>query len=184
MADYTATARSNYFRVTDRNAFREDLARHGITVTNWDAPMMGDVLLDADEDNEPQGSVALFAAGSDHGTWPTIGETDEIIGRLEDLGLACNSYAGVPDELCDTCDEPESEHTDTRPYATDITELVARHLIDGDVAVFMEAGAETYRSVGGSAVAVNNKGEVVSLDLHDIYAKAADMGESITQAVY
>lgn len=183
MADYNATARSNYFRVKDLTAFKNDLTRHGLTATGWYDQHCGHLVLDTDETNEPKGSIALFAT-DDHGTWPSLGDRDEIIEGVEDLGLACNSYAGVPDELCDTCDEPESEHTDARPYATDITDLVARHLIDGDVAVFMEAGAEKQRYISGSAVAVNNRGEVVSLGLDDIYDKAAEMGQSVTHAAY
>lgn len=183
MAEYSAAARSNYFRVNDIDAFRKDLARHGLEVTGWEDACQGDLTLDTDENNEPQGSVALFAAGADHGTWPHIGDADEIAQRAQDMGVACNSYKGVPDELCDTCDEEEREHTDTRPYAESIEELVSAHLIDGDVAVFMEAGAEKMSFVGGVAVAVNSKGEVVSVGLSDIYDKAAGLGENITYAM-
>lgn len=195
MADYYATARSNYFRVRDLAAFREDFDRHGLALADWDSPMTGDLILDTDETNQPEGSVALFAAGSDHGTWPFVGEKDQIIEKLEDLDLACNSYEPLTQEgrhpletydesdlPCDACGKYREEHTDTRPYAENIEELVSRHLIAGDVAVFMEAGAEKFRYVGGAAVAVNSHGETVSVNLDDIYDKAADLGESITAA--
>lgn len=194
MADYNATARSNYFRVKDLTAFKNDLTRHGLTATGWYDQHCGHLVLDTDETNEPKGSIALFAT-DDHGTWPFLGDRDEIVYRLEEV--ACNAYeplsaggrragwvyneANLP---CDSCAQPQKAHTDTTAYADDISQLVSRHLVDGDVAVFMEAGAEKQRYVGGSAVAVNNRGDVVSLCLDDIYDKAADMGQTLTQASY
>ncbi len=48
------------------------------------------------------------------------------------------------------------------------TEL-AEHLIEGQVAIFMSAGAEKLRYIHGWAVAVNHKGEQINVDLSDIY---------------
>lgn len=48
------------------------------------------------------------------------------------------------------------------------TEL-AEHLAEGQVAIFMSAGAEKLRYIHGWAVAVNHKGEQINIDLSDIY---------------
>lgn len=53
---------------------------------------------------------------------------------------------------------------------------VSKHLIDGEVAIFMESGAEKLRYIVGYAIAINSKGEQVSLGLNDIY----DMGRGLT----
>lgn len=57
----------------------------------------------------------------------------------------------------------------------DIGQVVAEHLPDGEVAIFMESGAEKLRYVVGYAFAVNNKGEVASVALNDIYELASEL---------
>lgn len=64
----------------------------------------------------------------------------------------------------------------------EIHEVLAPHLQDGEVAVFMEVGAERLRYVGGRAVAVNHDGQTRSVCLDDIYDLAAPLGDSITEA--
>ncbi len=58
----------------------------------------------------------------------------------------------------------------------DVPVLVSEHLVDGEVAIFMESGAEKLRYVIGYAVAINNKGETVAIGLDSIY----DMAEELT----
>lgn len=55
----------------------------------------------------------------------------------------------------------------------DIPQMVAEHLADGEVAIFMEVGHEKLRYLSGSAVAVNSKGEEVIVSIGDIYKLAA-----------
>jgi len=47
-------------------------------------------------------------------------------------------------------------------------EMVADHLIDGEVAIFMECGAEKLRYIVGCAVAVNNKREYKVVNINSI----------------
>lgn len=80
-----------------------------------------------------------------------------------------------------------SEKYDPETY--DSTELVwedifKRHLVDGQVAVIVGAGAEKLRYVNGWTVAYNNKGESVSINLEEIYDKAKALGANITHASY
>lgn len=56
----------------------------------------------------------------------------------------------------------------------DVPDIVAEHLVPGEVAVFMSAGAEKLRCVTGYAEAVTSEGKRVSVSLQDIYAKAAE----------
>ena len=55
----------------------------------------------------------------------------------------------------------------------DIPQMVAEHLADGEVAVFMEVGHEKLRYLTGGAVAVNSEGEEVIVSIIDIYKLAA-----------
>jgi hypothetical protein len=64
----------------------------------------------------------------------------------------------------------------------DIAALIAPHLADGSVAVFMEVGSEKLRYLNGVSVAINNKGERVEITLEDIYEKASALGTQITAA--
>ena len=70
----------------------------------------------------------------------------------------------------------------------DITEIVARHLAPGEVAVFQHIGNEKLRYLNGYSVAVDSTGKSVRVDLDDIYVLAAKEFEadkgSITVAEY
>jgi hypothetical protein len=66
----------------------------------------------------------------------------------------------------------------------DWEEFFKRHLADDEVAIVMGAGSEKIRYVNGWAVAYNNKGEAVSINLDDIYDKAKTLGSNITHASY
>lgn len=134
MANWNGTARSNYFRVKDKDAFREALKPYEIRV--WDSTY--DTTL-----------VAIASEDGDTGDWCCY---DDDMNEIP------------------------------------IWELVAPHLQDGQVAVFLSAGAEKMRYITGSAMAVTNKGEPVGVYLSDIYNKAAAFFgvpmESITDASY
>lgn len=180
MADYTATARTNYFHVRNEDAFRAELTRHGITVHDWDG--YGGLVLEHD----PEGRVAVFSQ-DDHGTWPYLSD-DQIIGELA-AGIACNRYDPVDElddskGLCQWCELSVVQHTSSAPYFPSLVELVSAHLTREDVAVFMESGAEKMRYVGGAAVAVNADGRTEVVDLDDIYEKARSLGSNVTTATY
>jgi len=66
----------------------------------------------------------------------------------------------------------------------DLPAMVAPHLKDEHVAVFMESGAEKLRYINGYAEAVNNKGDRESVSLMDIYNLARKMGSEVTPAEY
>lgn len=64
----------------------------------------------------------------------------------------------------------------------EFSSVVADHLKDNEVAIFMEAGREKTRYVAGSALAINNRHETKFVDLYDIYKLAEELGENVTKA--
>lgn len=63
--------------------------------------------------------------------------------------------------------------------------ILAKHLADGEVAIIMEVGAEKYRYLVGTAIAVNNKGETREVDLNkDIARLALELGSNVTSVTY
>lgn len=67
----------------------------------------------------------------------------------------------------------------------DLDAIVAPHLADGQVCVFMCSGAENTRYVTGDALAFDNTGEVIYLNLNDIYDLAkAKFGIDPSKAEY
>ena len=78
------------------------------------------------------------------------------------------------------------EETDDHTHL-DLVDEVYPHLADGEVAIFVEVGAEKLRFLVGYAEAVNNKGERIIVSLLDIYEKAeglTDRPSDITTAEY
>ena len=135
MANYYATARSNYFKVKDVEKFKELCTKINVEMI------------------ESQGKVGFICTQDpDCGSLPSSIYKEE----LDDF------------EEIDLC------------------ELVAEHLEEGEVAVMMEAGYEKFRYVTGYAMAVNWKGEVVDVNINDIYKKAQEElgGENISMAEY
>jgi len=66
----------------------------------------------------------------------------------------------------------------------DMVSELADHLLDEEVAIIMESGAEKLRYVMGLAWAVNSKGEIVQVSLHDIYEMANQLGKNYTACEY
>jgi hypothetical protein len=97
-------------------------------------------------------------------------------GRPERVALLSNEDWGWPDQYWN-----EAEQTDVE---IDLVSLVADHLADGWVAVFMEVGHEKLRYLFGNAVAVNARGETRQVDLTGIYRLAAHLGPNLTHATY
>lgn len=118
MANYYATARSNYFRVKDSITF-ESWVESRQTLGTFKKDVGGETL------------YAIYDDGGDANGWPLYDvETDEPI---------------------------------------DLAAELAEHLVDGEVAVLFEVGAEKLRYVLGSAVAVRSDGKVLQLHLNEIY---------------
>ncbi len=66
----------------------------------------------------------------------------------------------------------------------DFPEELAKHLVDGHVAVVEEIGWEKMRYLVGYAIAVNSKAETREVSLNDIYDAAKDLGAKVTPCEY
>lgn len=81
-------------------------------------------------------------------------------------------------------EDPDSEE-DQDDVPLDLLGEIAPHLRKGSIAVLFEVGAEKLRYVAGHAMAVNSEGEVVHLDLCDIFALAeSKLGGTAVQEWY
>jgi hypothetical protein len=89
-------------------------------------------------------------------------------------GLLSDDESGWPTTLYD-------EVTGDDDYV-DFVGMVAEHLAQDHVAIFMESGHEKLRYVAGFAVAVNSKGETQRVTLDEIYDPAARLGTVATRA--
>jgi hypothetical protein len=76
-----------------------------------------------------------------------------------------------------------NEQSDEFEYADLVGDLYPL-LLEGEVAVLMEVGAEKLRYVVGYAIAFNNKGETKELGLNQIYDLAKTLGSNCTVAEY
>lgn len=66
-----------------------------------------------------------------------------------------------------------------------IVEIIADHLDDNQVCIVQSIGSEKLRYVTGIAYAIHSSGEILQIDINDIYAKAqSEFGgdASITEA--
>ena len=124
MADWYGTARSNYFKVRDNEAFKVFMQDLSSMITEYN-----------DADN------TWWIRADDYGNggfdWTVYDENFE------------------PDDSVNAMDE------------------LASHLQEGEVAIFLEAGAEKLRYITGNALAIAWTGEITEIDLTDIYELVA-----------
>ena len=64
--------------------------------------------------------------------------------------------------------------TDDKDEEVDFPLVVASHLADGQIAVFVSGGFEKSRYVTGYARAIDNTGKSVHVSIDDMYAKAKE----------
>ncbi len=93
------------------------------------------------------------------------------------VSILFDEESGVPSFYYDENDQE---------IEVDFMEELAKHLADDSVAVLEAVGSEKFRYLIGYAVAVNNKGESVSINLDMIYelAKQKFGAKEISKAMY
>jgi hypothetical protein len=94
------------------------------------------------------------------------------------VGFLVETEEGLPYYIYDEETGEESE--------LDLAQELSQHLIDGEVAIYQEVGAEKLRYLVGYSVAVNSKGETITVNINDIYRIAQEElgGENITTCEY
>jgi hypothetical protein len=144
VANYECSARSNYFRVKDDQAFKEWVE----LVPGWD--------LIQQKQPHPPGSADTPAKA-------LAQRNDYKYGLMQDE--SCYPPSGIPTELKVLDSEGETvDWTDM-----DLVHELSEHLVEGEVAILMEAGAEKLRYISGYALAIHSNGEWLNLSLNDIY---------------
>ena len=125
MADWYGTARSNYFKVRDNEAFKVFMQDLSSMITEYN-----------DADN----------------TWWI---------RADDYG-----NGGFDWTIYDEDFEPDD--------SVNAMDEFASHLQEGEVAIFLEAGAEKLRYITGNALSIAWTGEITEINLADIYEFVAE----------
>jgi hypothetical protein len=148
MSNFNGTARSNYFRVKDADAFVAAMVA------------LPDIKVWTKVDDNGVVRHAIASDDADTGCWPGWMQVESM---------------GEPGG-----DEIEEDREIYMP------DEIAPHLMDGEVCVLMEAGAEKLRYISAYALAFDNTDrEVVRVSLNDIYHKAKDaFGVEPTDATY
>jgi hypothetical protein len=152
MSPYSATARTNYFKVKDVDALKAELIKYGITPASFAEASSGETFVVDDGINAPDGSIALFSFAA----WPSFQE-DAIAERLE-----VEDVRTVP-----------AKHNS-------LHSLVSAHLVEREVAIFIEVGSEKLNYLRGVTIAVNAAGETRRLDLDDIFELAMELTDEDT----
>lgn len=109
--------------------------------------------------------------------WADACNLDSFQDKEGRYAIAALSDQGWPSSYID-------EHGED--FDLDLPMELATHLADGEVAILMEVGNEKLRYLTGYAVAVNSKGDIISVGLDEIYKKAATAfnNHDITRAEY
>jgi len=84
------------------------------------------------------------------------------------VGFLVNSESGL-NTAC--CYDPETGED----VEANFEEELASHLLDGEVAIFMQIGWEKLRYLTAWAWAVNSEGKLVACDLSEIYELAREL---------
>jgi hypothetical protein len=171
MADWYGSSRSNYFKVKDVEKFKELCDLWNMEMISKDFDIVTDHCNKCMH-NKPDKECKEFVKRI----------VDKCEGNKEKQKLygftgANNDYGRLPDFREDDTTGKEYEFDDF------LNEL-AQTLEDGWVAVMMEAGSEKLRYVTGYTCAINSKGKVETVNISDIYVKAKELGEHITDCEY
>jgi hypothetical protein len=163
MADWYGSGRSNYFKVTDEEKFKELCQLWGIEAITGERKVITDrceACLNGKPDAECKEYVKVM-----------VGECKgkEEIQRLHGF-LGNTDSGGLPSFRED--DETGTEY-DFDDFLTELAPIIKENWI----AIMEECGAEKLRYITGFAIAINSKGKKESVDLSDIYEKTGSLGK-------
>lgn len=105
-----------------------------------------------------------------------VNDPEAFKARMAAIGLEVITGDDLPDTYGLLCSDggwpntiPGEDYSDDAEQI-DLVAEVASFLTPGSVAVFMESGFERMRYVSGQSLAVNSEGEVLEINLNDIYS--------------
>jgi len=170
MADWYGSARSNYFKVKDPEKFKEFIMEWGTEVIDKEFEITTEECnkcLDAEPNKDCEHFVKRTVDSCEGKK-----EKETLYGFLGEQGSG-----GLPKFR-------EDENTGVEYDFDDFTKELATHLVDGWVAVMQEVGAEKLRYITGYGCAVNSKGEIINIDIGEIYDRAQKLGKHIERCEY
>lgn len=91
--------------------------------------------------------------------------------------VSANEFGRLPTALYNADCEQVAEFED---FLHDLSD----HLVEDEVAILMEVGAEKLRYLTGMAVALNSRCETKAVDISQIYDLAKELGGNITRCEY
>jgi hypothetical protein len=153
MADYEATARTNRFAVKDPKKFKRDMAA-----------LFKESETHAEVKEEDGKFLILF-----YGPPPGYLEFDPPVPKRK------LPAAVLADGVCwdKTVIRGGDGSEVVQELSFDFHCLLAQYLADGEVAILTEIGHEGMKYLIGKAVAIDNKGQEVTIDINDICPLAA-----------
>lgn len=169
------------FRVTSISALVMELQQHDLsTDDNLDHNGAYDPEVDLRVSDEfhlivrahPDGTVTLDSADG----LPEIDPSLWHDGSDSDACYAPFTGDNTPEGQCTRCGKTLDAHPNTEWIAQDVPQIVSRHLIPGEVAVFTTVTIGSRGSLSGEAHAINSAGERKSVALADIDDLAAALG--------
>ena len=89
-----------------------------------------------------------------------------------------DNESGIPSTVVEERDGEEEN------VAIDFIGELGTFLLDNHVAIVIEIFHVGYRYLGGTAYAINNKGEQKRIDLDEIFTHAKDLGKKIEKCEY
>ena len=164
MANYNTFSRTNYFKVKDYDKF-----------INW-AENCG-VQFEVVENRDNKGTYALLSEDYEGVSIITLHcfdaedfyyDEDPQESNIERLKKKLGVYKSGEYEY----------------YEEHIPKDLAEHLVDDEVAIFIELGKEKLRCLNGFAIAVNSKGETREVTINSIYEMAKELGNVTNEAVW
>lgn len=170
MADWIGSARSNFFKVKDKEKFEEFCELFSVEPIHNEEHILDDRCIRCLNDGE--GDIAC-----EHFVRRQIGECtgkkhkEELVGFL---GEKCHG------QIIGYAEDDQGNQLDF----DDALEMLAECLADEWVAIVQEVGAEKLLYITGFATAVNSKGEVRNINIGSIYKEAEDIGKHITYCEY
>lgn len=177
MAQWNGTARSNYFRVKNAEIFKSFIEEY-----------VPELEVQIETVGANAGAVMLMVGpDSDSGGWPTF--TSDLPANINDLAKEWASIESI-DQLSSKGlskdsgeDEIDEEGAEEQEY--DLPALICPFLVDWEIVVMMEAGAERLKYITGEALAFDHTGQMVQVSLRDIYKLAKEkFGTEPSRAEY
>lgn len=129
--------------------------------------------------------------GTSRSNYFKVKDTEAFIAEMSELNVEVwndrdDERVGIYVEDGDSNTWPNDKYNEETQDYDDIemTKVVAGHLVEGEVAILEEIGAEKLRYLCGYALAVNSKGETREVSLSNIVDLARELGPNVIDPSY